>query len=286
MSKDSGANWRLDSRTRIEFEEFHFFLDFVHFLVNAKLYILVDIDTISSWENIGATRSGVKENKFLDFLVKIRTDDAAAEKEIKNGRKRKDFNFLFSLFRSFVLLMLIEERLTICTMEGSTNSIGKFWHFWPNFIHLKSFIVVYLSSIRESLTLLFADVLHVSFFPLEEIADRRWLRRRLPFGRSLTMCWWHLRIKQKKRNNKKISFAILESPGTHSTNEAIEGERERKKQKQQLLTFCRSNLIVWWTSVYCRNFSSCFLHLNFFPLLLFIFNIMEKSWIVGNRKAT
>lgn len=99
---------------------------------------------------------------------------------------------------------------------------------------------------------------------------------------AMTMCWWHLWIKKNIRNNKKISFAISESPGT------IHMEREREAQKRETkTTFCRSNLIVWWTfqfklqeislPAFFRFVSSNTFQLQQYCVFSFYF-IFRRSW--------
>lgn len=75
-------------------------------------------------------------SNLLGFLLIIKT---TGEERVQKGRERFLFGWKKGLY----------------SHVGSTNLNGKFWNFWPNFIHLKSFSVVCYHRVWFSFTLLY-----------------------------------------------------------------------------------------------------------------------------------
>lgn len=222
--------------------EFHQILQIVSALTSIRFY---------------SAKKKVRKNKnriFLNFLIKIRPDDAT-EKE-KEWKKEERFQFFYFLSFAFFFVdwrkVLQSARRTddgvLSSGRGSTNSIGKFWNFWPNFIHLKKRVS---SSSRVSNTLpTTADCLSAwcsfSFiFARYSTIPGTVVWSRSPFGRLWRCVGGTCELKKTSEIIRKFLSQSRNHPAPYTWRERERGAEERNKNNILPVKFnCVMNISV------------------------------------------
>lgn len=88
----------------------------------------------------------------------MKVSDFGEQDKLRSETSKIDFSSFSSFYRPKDFLpenldgerFRAKERYCNLYSRGSSNLNGKFWNFWPNFIHLKSFSVVCYHRVRFS----------------------------------------------------------------------------------------------------------------------------------------